>query len=359
MKITVLGSGNGGCAVAFDWAKAGHDVFMFDFEKFPKSIDAIAKNGGIFSEGQLQGFAKIQYAGHDIEKVVKKADLIFVVGPAYSTQPFGEACRPYLEKGQIVIVCPSSCGGSIVFKNALDLDIASEDIVIAESSTLPYAVRLMEPGKIHVYLKLKGGLLLAALPSKYTNKVITLTQGVYPCMVAAKNVLQTTLQNANPVIHPAVTLLNAGLIERSKGDFFFYEDGVTPAVGNLMETIDKERIAIGEKLGFEVIPDPVLGMQQGYMQENTYDAGYSKAEGFKGIQAQSSLDYRYFHEDVGYGLVFMSELGRQVGVATPTMDAVIHIVSAIMKKDYRNEKKRTMETLGLGGYSLGALNDIL
>jgi hypothetical protein len=42
---------------------------------------------------------------------------------------------------------------------------------------------------------------------------------------AGHSVFQTTLQNGNPVIHPAVTLTNAALIERTAGDFRFYEDG--------------------------------------------------------------------------------------------------------------------------------------
>ena len=359
MKIGVLGSGNGGCAVAFDWAKAGHNVYMFDFEKFPTNISTISENKGIFSEGELTGFAKIKYAGHDMKKVVDGADIIFAVGPAYSTQSFGEACRPYLKKGQIVIVCPSSCGGSIVFKNALGLDIKNEDMIIAETSTLPYAVRLTEPGKIRVFLKLKGGLFLATLPSKYNDSVMGLIKEVYPNMEPAKNVLQTTLQNANPVIHPSITLLNAGLIERTNGDFCFYEDGVTPAVGNLIEAVDKERIEIGKKLSIDVIPDPVLGMMQGYMKDTTYFKGYTEAPGFKGIKAQSKLDYRYFNEDVGYGLVFMAELGKQVGVDTPIMDAVIDIVSVLMKKNYRGEKKRTMDRMGLGKYSLEELEQLL
>ena len=54
---------------------------------------------------------------------------------------------------------------------------------------------------------------------------------VYSGIEPAKSVLQTMLQNANPVIHPVVTLLNTGLIERNQGDFLFYEEGVTPAVG--------------------------------------------------------------------------------------------------------------------------------
>jgi opine dehydrogenase len=71
-------------------------------------------------------------------------------------------------------------------------------------------------------------------------------------MAPAGNVLQTSLQNGNPVIHPAITLLNAALIERTGGDFFFYEDGVTPAVGRLIEAVDRERISIGRALGVDI-----------------------------------------------------------------------------------------------------------
>lgn len=359
MKIGVLGSGNGGCAVAFDFAKAGHDVYMFDFEEFSTNIEAIAEQGGIYSSGQLEGFQGIEYAGNEIEKVVKGADMIVAVGPAYSTKPFGEVAGPYLEEGQIIIVSPSSCGGSLVFKNAAELDLEDESIIVAETSTLPYAVRVTEPGKINVFLKLKGGLFLSTLPSKNTEKVVELFSEVYPATEPAKNILQTTLQNANPVIHPAVTLLNAGEIERTGGNLYFYEDGVTPSVGRLIEAVDQERVKIGKELGFDVIPDPELGMMQGYMQENSYEKGYSTADGFKGIKAQSELDYRYFNEDVGFGLVFFAELGKQLGVKTPVMDSIIQIVSVIMERDYRGEKNRTMETLGLGDYDSKDLNKLL
>ncbi len=359
MRIAVLGSGNGGCAVAFECAKAGYEVSMFDFESFPENINAIRENGGIYSEGQLHGFQKVFYAGFNIEEAIKDAALIFVVGPAYSTKPFGGACKPYLKKGQVVVVCPGSCAGSLVFKNALGAAVEDEDYIVAETSTLPYAVRLMEPGRIHVYLRLKDGVLLSALPSKHTSKVKDMISSIYSYMIPARNVLQTSLQNANPIIHPSVTLLNAGLIERTKGDFYFYEDGVTEGTGRLIEALDMERIAIGKAFGFDIIPDPELGMRQGYMQEATYHKGYSEAEGFKGIRAQSSLDYRYINEDVGYGLVFMAELGRQLGVPTPVADSVISIASVVMRRDYRAEKARTMESLGLGGYTLDELKNLL
>lgn len=87
MKVAVLGSGNGGCGVAFDWAQHGHEVRLFDFEEFPANVAAVAANGGIQSTGQLEGWAETVYAGHDIGRALEGADLVFAVGPAYSTEP--------------------------------------------------------------------------------------------------------------------------------------------------------------------------------------------------------------------------------------------------------------------------------
>lgn len=359
MKIGVLGSGNGGCAVAFDWAEKGHDVYLFDFEEFPENIKAINEKRGIKSTGILEGFAKLKYAGHDIGKVIEDSEIIFVVGPAYSTEPFARVAKPFIKEGQIVVVCPSSCGGSIVFKNALNLELQNKDYIIAETSTLPYAVRVTEPGSINIFLKLKGGLYISALPHDNTDKVYNPLKEVYPALEVSENVFQTTLQNANPVIHPAVTLLNSALIERTNGDFNFYEDGVTRSVGRLIKGIDDERVKIGKRLNLKIIKDPLLGMKQGYMQEESYDTGYSKANGFKGIKAQSQLENRYFTEDVGYGLIFMSDLAKQIGVETPNMDSIITIVSTIMDRDYRSEKNRTMKSLGLEKYNLEELLNIL
>ena len=345
--------------MAFDFAAQGHQVSLYDYEQFSESIRSIQEHGGIHAEGELTGFAPVAYAGHDIAQAMDGAELVFAVGPAYSTRTFATECRPHLRPGQVVVVCPGSCAGSIEFKNGAGLDLRDETIVVAETSTLPYAVRLPEPGRIKVFLKLRGGLLLAAMPARNTSSVLQRLNEVYPAMAAATSILQTSLQNGNPVIHPAVTLLNAALIERTQGDFFFYEDGVTPAVGRLMEAIDGERIAIGHKLGIDVKPDPQLGCEQGYMQAADYDTAYVTAPGFRGIKAPPALDSRYLHEDVGYGLVFWEGLAKQLGVATPNISAVIRLASVLMGRDYAGEAPRTMQSLGLAGYTVEQLHEIL
>jgi opine dehydrogenase len=351
MHITVLGAGAGGTAVAFDCAAHGHDVRVFDFEHFPDNTAMIAEQGGIHAEGDISGFGPIAYCGHDIDEALQDAELIYVVGPAYSTEPFGEALAGKLSAGQTVIVSPSSCGGALAFKRAAGLALNDESIRVAETSTLHYAVRLTEMGKIHVFLKLKAGNLLAALPGKHTGDILDLISDVYPSMEPAQSVLQTSLQNANPIIHPAVTLSNAARIEMTGGDFLFYEDGVSDSVGRLIEALDNERIAIGKELGISILPDPEMGMRQGYMLEANYGSGYRKAPGFLGIGAQPQLDHRYLNEDVGYGLVFMSKLGQQIGVATLGIDAVINVASIVMARDYRAEALRTPESLGIADRS--------
>jgi opine dehydrogenase len=341
--------------MAFDCAAHGHEVRLFDFAEFPDNIAAVASRGGIEAEGDIQGFAAVAYAGHDIDEALKGAELIYVVGPAYSTEPLGDAVAGKLRAGQTVIVSPSSCGGALAFKRAAGFAIDDDAIRVAETSTLHYAVRLTKPGKVRVFLKLKAGNLLAALPGKHTGEVLELIADVYPGMEPAKNVMQTSLQNANPIIHPAVTLANAARIDTDGVDFLFYEEGVSDATGRLIEALDNERIAIGNALGLTVLPDPDMGMRQGYMLAGDYGSAYREAPGFKGIGAQPQLDHRYLNEDVGYGLVFMSSLARQVDVETPTMDAIIQVTSVLMARDYAGEARRTPESLGIAGKSVEEL----
>ncbi len=136
-----------------------------------------------------------------------------------------------MEKGQKVIVCPGTNGGALLFKKELGLDFSEPEIIVSETSTLPYACRIVNPGEVHIFHKLKDGLFIAPLPSSEIDTVYQLFKHVYPGSKPYKNVLQTMLQNGNNVIHPAVSLLNEGRIE-SPADFLFYEEGITPAVGN-------------------------------------------------------------------------------------------------------------------------------
>lgn len=345
MKVAVLGSGNGGLACAFALARKGRDVWLADFPQFTAQIDAVAAEGGIRATGKLSGFAPVAYSGYDFEQALDGAELVVAVGPAYATPAQGEACKGLLKPGTSVLVCPGSCAGALTFLQAAGITPES-GVIVGEASTLPYAVRIEGPATINVFHALTSGVYVAAVPQESTEKLLSLVSDVW-AVEAGDSVFQTTLQNGNPVIHPAVSLLNAGPIDRG-GDFLFYEEGVTPAVGKLIEAVDNERIAIAKALGVKVLSEPDIGMRQGYMLENNYSTGYSRAPGFHGIGAQNQLDHRYLTEDVGYGLVFLTDLARRFGVDTPVMNAIIDIASVLLTRDFRAEQARTLDSLGFG-----------
>ncbi len=355
MIVTVVGTGNGGLATAFDFALHGHTVRLVDSPDFPEHVRAVAAAGGIHATGEIEGFANVAYSGHDPAAALEGADLVMLVGPAYSTPHQAEMVAPHLVAGQAVLICPASCAGAITFKRSAGLALDDTAITVGETSTLPYAVRVVAPGSINVFHKLGAGVYVAGLPRSGTGRLLSMIHDVYPGAEAADSVFQTTLQNGNPVIHPAVTLLNAGLIERTAGAFLFYEEGITEAVGRAIEAVDRERLAIAAALGVRVLSEPELGVVQGYMREANYSTGYSTAPGFMGIAAQPQLEQRYLTEDVGYSMVFLTDLADRLDVDTPMMDALITMASVVVARDFRAEAKRTLSSLGLDSLTAGEL----
>ena len=75
-----------------------------------------------------------------------------------------------------------------------------------------------------------------------------------------------------------------------------------------------------------------------------------ESEPNKTIKSPPSLDHRYVHEDVGYGLVPFAELGRLAGVKTPTIDALVQLAGLSVGVDYVRDGL-TLERLGLAGKS--------
>jgi len=349
MNVAVLGAGGGGLAVAYDWASRGHRVSLYAQRNHEDHLAPVRERGGIEAEGVLEGFVPLETVTSDIAEALEGAEVVFVVGPAYATEPLGADTRGHLHPGMTVVVCPSSCVGSIAFKHAAGLDLYDDSIVVGETSTLPYAARASLHASVRIFHRFDIGLSAAAAPRSNTPQLLEVLRQVYPNTEEAAGIFQTTLQNGNPVIHPAVTLLNGALIERTGGDFMFYEEGVTEAVGRVMKAVDDERFAIARALGVTILSEPEIGLRQGYMTQSNYSTGYSTAPGFRGIKAQNELHHRYLTEDVGYSMVFLTDLARHLSVPTRTMDAIVHLASIVAGEDFAAQRARTMDNMGLSG----------
>ena len=125
---------------------------------------------------------------------------------------------------------------------------APADVTVAEAGTFIYASRSDGPAQSRIF-RIKEALPLAALPATRTTHVLETIRPAYPQFIDGINVLHTGLDNMGAVFHPALTLLNAGRIESTRGDFEFYIDGVTPSVARVLEVIDRERVTVASSLG--------------------------------------------------------------------------------------------------------------
>ena len=79
----------------------------------------------------------VAYSGTDVTRAMEGTDTVFVVAPAFATADFARLAAPYLRAEMVVAVCPGSCVGSLVFKEAAGLDVHDESVIIGETNTLP------------------------------------------------------------------------------------------------------------------------------------------------------------------------------------------------------------------------------
>jgi opine dehydrogenase len=180
-----------------------------------------------------------------------------------------------------------------------------------------------------------------------------LVKPLFPDIRKATSVIETALSNMNAVFHPPGMIMNAGWIQHTDGGFLFYKEGMTDAPGRVTAAVDLERIAIAKALGVPYVTFLDSFHNAGLTTREARDSGdvaraCKESAPNATIKSPSSLDHRYVHEDVGYGLVPMAALGRLAGVATPTIDALVQLASLSVGIDYARNGL-TLEKLGLAG----------
>ncbi len=353
-RYTVIGAGNGGRAMAAHLALMGFPVVLYN--RTPEHIAALKARGGIDLEsydGGPRGFGKLVAATSDMKVAVDHADVLMVVVPSSAHADVARAAAPYLRNGQIMILHPGrTCGAIEVVKTLCD-NGCTADVTVAEAGTFIYASRSDGPAQTRIF-RIKEALPLAALPATRTAQVLEVIHPAYPQFIDGINVLHTGLDNMGAVFHPALTLLNAGRIESTRGDFEFYIEGVTPSVARVLEVVDRERVTVASSLGIRA---------QTAMEwlKMAYDATGSDLNetihnqpGYYGIKAPGTLNHRYLFEDIPMSLVPIAALGQRYGVSTGGIDAIIKLACIIHRTDYWR-RGRTLEKLGIAQLSVSEL----
>ncbi len=361
MRVAVLGAGNGGCAAAADLTLRGFEVRLTTRRR--ETLVPIMERGGIELTGEAgEGFAKIHRVTPDLGEAVDGADVLLVTVPTTAHGHYARALAPLLRPHQIVMLNPGHTCGGMHLAAELRRQGITWPLRLCETFTLTYCCRMAGPARVNV-TKVSTNLLFAAFPGRGRDELLAACRPLYPNVAPADNVLQTAFLNINATEHPPQALLNAGWLEHTKGDYLFYYEGTTPAVGRAIDVLDAERVAVARALGLRTMDFYEAFWRAGY----TTEAAASTRSAYRCLQESApnrwikgprNLDHRYIHEDVGHGLVPMAEFGRLVAVPTPLMDAFIQIASVVNGIDYRVDGL-TLDRMGLAGVEPADLTRIL
>lgn len=355
-KVTVLGAGNTGLSLAAQLALDGWEVLLWEHPAWAAALAPVAAVRTIALAGAGRtGTAEVAAATHDPAEACAWSDLLLASVPSYAHAPFMAALLPHLRPGQLLALLPGNLG-TLAWQEALG-EAGVEGVLLVEADTAPYVCRKTGPAAAVIW-GVVPALGIGALPGKRTAEALSRLAALFPGVRAYRDVLECGLSALNPIVHPPGVLLNAGRIERSRGEFWFYEEGVTAAVARTIEALDAERRAIGRAYGYEPTPVAEAFHAAGFGPAGDLWATINGSRMLTALRAPGALETRWLTEDVPYGLATWAELGAARGVATPLLEALVTLASAVLGRDLRAER-RGLAGLGLAGLTAGQVRALL
>jgi opine dehydrogenase len=351
-RVAVIGAGNVGCAVAAHLALGGAEVRLFN--RSAERLHALRAAGGIAATGQVDGFAPLSLLTDSLAEAVAGAEVVFVAVPTASLPAYAAALVEATTDEQVICLNPGHSGGALYLATEFERATGRGARRLCQLTTASHISRLIDATTVRVFMLTRAS--VAAFPPHDLDECHQRLDALLPGQFGkAESVLEADLSNVNAILHPPGMVCNAGWIEATGGDFGFYADATTPAVGRVMDAIDLERLALAKRLQVPAVPFTDLFRRLGFIGDDVPSAGTAydavhRSELIHPIRSPPALDHRYLHEDVGWGLVPWMQLAAAVGCPTPAIDALTYLAGAINGVDYVAQGL-TLGRMGLAGKS--------
>jgi opine dehydrogenase len=353
VRFCVIGAGSGGRAFAAYISSKGFPVSLYN--RSYSRISAIKQKGGIKAKGALEGFFPLELITQNLKLAIKDADVIMVVIPASAHKSIAKKLAPIISANQIIILNPGRTFGSVEVKRIIDKRNMKNSIRIGETQTLLFTSRELPGNEVNI-IKIKDTVNFSTFPGESTFLVYDVIKEIFPQLNPIENYLEVTLNNIGMLLHPTISLLNAGMMDFGK-KFKFYKEGATPRVCEVLENIELELNSIFSKLGLKQIRyHKWVEKSYGVNADKIYES-IQNVEAYKNINAPDKLITRYFTEDVPTGLVPIASLAAYLNVPTPTINAIIHLSSILCGENFK-KTGRTLQNLKLFDFFVNYLKDL-
>lgn len=348
MKISVLGAGNGGCAVAADLTLKGHEVTLIKTSHaiHDDNFQYMLEHDGemTLNEFGTSSTARIHKLTRDISEL-QNAEIVVIYIQTNFHEQLIERIAPYLKDDQILLINPGYLSTAYVLKHCAD-----KKVIVAEAESSFIDGRIMELGQFKVgFRNVRNP--IGIYPSARKAEAIQKLDQMQERFVYLDSVVEAAIHNPNLVVHTVGSVMSIPQIEKTHGEFCMYHEAYTRdniATWRILEALDAEKMNVLEKLGFAR-----LSYVEACKYRNSLDEKKEAKEVFLDYAAMETrakgptkVDSRYISEDVPQGLVMLEALGKSLKVPTPIATGLIEIAAAALGRDLR-EEGRAPEGLGV------------
>lgn len=344
MKISVIGAGNSGCALAADYARRGHEVSLIKTSRavHDDNFAYLEANAGtmVLHEFGTDYVCRIQQVTRELDAISGSEVVLLCTQTGYHRSVI-ERIVPYLKAGQVLLIVP----GYLSTAYALNCGIP-EGVIIAEGESNFIDGRISEPGHFKVgFRNVRNP--LGIYPAEKKQQAVEILDRMGTPFTYLDGVVEAALHNPNMIVHTIGAVMSIPRIEATNGDYCMYHEVFTPSVWNMLEALDGEKMAVLAALGYEALPYTEACKFRNSLDETRpgkevfmdYAAMPTRAKG------PTSVNSRYITEDVPQGLVLLESLGKALKINTPVATALIELASAALMRDLRCGG-RTLEALG-------------
>ena len=328
--VSIIGSGSFGMAMASLISQKVEKVSLIDPLQSNKDSVQVKKI-------KLTGAIDIDVTLDDVRNnydQISKSDIILLTLTGDLLENIFIQLLEKIKKGQHIILFPGAFS-AIALRNLIGEQGQLKDITISEAVSLPFVCDMVDANTIQIH-KFKNKLKLSTFPHSLNSRVLDILNTFIDIFIPARNLLETSMENINSVIHPLPILLNIVEIENKGSEFKHYIDGVNPTISRLIEQMDRERLEVGKAFSLNLIP--VLDQLKMYYGQNksktVYEYINSSLSPYKEIKG-FGINSRYLTHDIPNLVVPLSFLAEIVNVKTPLIDLTIKLASIILEKDFR------------------------
>lgn len=334
MNVTVIGAGNSGLAMAAYLSKENNNVTLWNRSR--STIEKLIETRVVYCEGIIQGPIQIHCVTDNLAEAIENSDVILITTPANSHKELAEQIARIIKKEALVVLNPGRTFGALEFRDVYSQFNKVHKQIIAETQTIIFTCRKTREDAVNI-IALKPEVLISTFNPEENSAIIgKLPECMQKQLIPAQSMIQTSIGNVGMVLHCAPLLLNTGWTENTNKLYKYYYDGITPSIERIMEKIDKERVMVSKKLGFEV-ESTQAWLRRTYRVEgnNIYECIQNNSA-YKQIDAPLSLNHRYIFEDIPCGLVPLEAIGKRLGLEMTTTSLIIDLAQSLLDVDFRS-----------------------